>query len=450
MFIGSRERGPMKPEITILSENDDGLIELEAGFGADDMSNVFKMASRSLAYRYSIDSISDEDIPGLLRDKLGADELQAIYQEMIPPLLIPYAIDTLDFQTFMGWDLIEASDLQTSTPATIRFSTHRKPEFELSSYDPVVLQLPRIVVSEDLINGFIAEIADDMAQFRTVSEHRKAELGDNVVFAMKTFEDMNPVLGLTSLNQSLTIGEGWLSKEFDENLQGMRVGDSKTFDFEALTGESKDENDKKVLTTQVTLKEIREKTDVEIDDDWVRREVEGANSLEELRAMIEERIVAESGGASSDELLAAAAQQLAGRLLMKISDELYTFTVNEKLAQMDMEAQSRKMSLPEYLEMRGQSLEELGEQLMELSKIEIEQGFALDAYFDHFGLSVDDVDINETIGRLNGTSRADAIETLRKQYETAGRMYVVCEAARRLKANKHAVQNAVIEYVDAV
>lgn len=135
---------------------------------------------------------------------------------------------------------------------------------------------------------------------------------------------------------------------------------------------------------------------------------------------------------------------------MKISDELYTFTVNEKLAQMDMEAQSRKMSLPEYLEMRGQSLEELGEQLMELSKIEIEQGFALDAYFDHFGFSVDDVDINETIGRLNGTSRADAIETLRKQYETAGRMYVVCEAARRLKANKHAVQNAVIEYVDAV
>ena len=69
------------------------------------------------------------------------------------------------------------------------------------------------------------------------------------------------------------------------------------------------------------------------------------------------------------------------------------------------------------------------------------QGFALDAVFQHEGLSLTEEDLEAACAAINPSMNPKQV---RKQFEQTGRGFALRESAERLKANKWALDRAIV------
>lgn len=432
----------MKPQKLSTFDQTDGSVRVEATFAAEDVKRIFQMARRILAFSHQIDSTSDQDLPELLVEKLGAEQLERQYEEGIPSLLAPWVIDALAFQVASDPLLVDAPAPVYGAPYSFTLEVVPKPCFELSNYEPVTLQEHRSAPSDEDLEGYLLEIALDFAPFSVVEDDRPVQAGDRITVDITTFRGMKPVLQLTSRNRDFFIGEGWFSKGFDENVIGLRVGERKTFDFQALVEESKDASDTQTLTTTVTVRRICTQTVPDLSDEWVRANIPGVGDLAEFRQKVAEKVSLENAQRDEQLLLAPVAQALAQRLLnASISDAVLQQAANDAIARVDRVAQGEGFELAEYLESKGEGLDEFGERIMEEARSAVLQGYALDAYFRHFNMELTDADFDDAALLMAG-GNAHAASSLRHQYELGGRSYILREQAQRLKANKEAVRAA--------
>ncbi|WP_165171754.1 trigger factor [Adlercreutzia sp. ZJ242] len=433
----------MKPEHMSLADAGDGKVRVEASFAAADVSSVFEVVRRILAYTNVIDSTSDEDIMTLLVEKLGQDEVESRCAEGVPAMLVSWIVDALDFETILDPVIVDAPQPTQGAPYALAVEVTRKPRYELSSYEPVRVQLPEQKVTDEEVEGYLKQIVLDHAAYVETEEDRPVRPGDRVNVSISTLRGAQPVEHLTSPSRSFDIGEGWFSPEFDENVTGMRRGETKTFEFQALGLHSKNERDTETLTCTVTVRSLAEFTPPQLTDEWVASHIEGAKSVGELREAIRARMAQERAKPDEEALLRPVAQELSRRLDAPISDALYEKVVNDLIYQISGQAEQSNLSLDDYLATQGMDREAFGAFLMERAREAILEGFALDSYADHFGLDLADADLDEVFLEMTG-GRVAAASSLREQYEKGGHMYEIREKARRLKANKHAARRAVL------
>lgn len=436
----------MKPVRLETSEAPQGRIRVEATFSADDVERVFGMARRILAFSNQIDSTSDQDIPALLLEKLGREELERRYAEGVPSLLAPWVLDALDFPTILDPLLASADEPVQGAAYTIVLEVAPRPSFELSSYDPVVVRFEGGGLSEEELNGYLLEIALDFAPYAEVAEKRPVQPGDRVTLDITTFCGMKMVSQLTSKERDFYVGEGWFSKEFDENVIGMMPGERKTFDFRALGEDSENAGDTRTFTTTVAVKRICTQSLPEMTDEWLKSHIPGVEGLDDYREKVRDRVSQERAQRDERELLAPVARVLADRLDATLSDAELQQAANEVIARFDRAARDKGMELVDYLASEGESLEAFGERVMDEARGNVLQAYALDAYFRHFDMELSDRDLDEAALQMAGGS-FQAADSLRRQYEQGGRSYLLRETAARLKANKAAAAVAVVERV---
>ncbi len=435
----------MKPEHMSLADAGDGKVRVEASFAAADVGNVFEVVRRILAYTNAIDSISGEDIKALLVEKLGQDEVDSLCAEGVPAMLVPWVVDALDFETMLDPVVVDAPKPTQGAPYALVVEVTRKPRYELSSYEPVRVRLPKNEVTNEEVEGYLRQVVLDHAAYVEIEEDRPVRPGDRVNVSISTMRGAEPVEHLTSPSRSFDIGEGWFSPEFDENVAGMRRGETKTFEFQALGLHSKNERDTETLTCTVTILSLAEFTPPQLTDEWVASHVEGAKSVRELEEAIRARMEEQRAKPDEAALLRPVAQELSRRLDMPISDALYEKVVNDLISQTSRQAEQRNLPLDDYLATQGMDREAFGAYLMEQAREAILEGFALDSYADHFGLELADADVDEVFLEMAG-GREVAASSLRRQFEQGGHMYEIRERARRFKANKHAAQRAVLAF----
>lgn len=435
----------MKPQSITIDEQEEDQVRLTCEFGADDVSSALRMVNRMLAYKYEIDSRSDEDIPLLLAEKLGDAAVREEYNQVMPGLLTPFVVDSLDFETQFEPEIVEAPRVEAGASYKFTLNVRRKPRFELSSYDPVVLVVPKARFDEEELVGYLASIVDEYAEYETVAADEPAQLGDRITLDIRTYGEYGPVFTLSGTDMTMRVGEGWMSPEFDENIIGLKTGEERRFTIQALTEASAHDEDKERLTVDLTVKAIARARDIDITDEWIAAHIPGFDTVDQLKQDIQRNFISGHVETEDEERkLAAVAEELASRLDMDISDDLYQWTVNDIIAHMEKSAQENGQSFDEHLQAMGLSMDTLGDYLMSTTRTRILQGFALDAYYRHFDLELTDADIDWAITKIIGVNRLDAIDSFRRQYQLAGKMYELREMARRLKANSVALERAVV------
>lgn len=432
---------PTKLDVTDITG---GKARVVATFAAEDVSKVFVVVRRAIAYAAQVDSMSDLDLPALLREKIGDEKLGNMYADGVASILAAWTINSLDFQTILEPTIERLGQPIEGAEFTVLLTVTRKPAFELSDYGPVSIARKSFPISDEDVNGYIAQLAEDASELVDVSQGERVKSGDHVIVDIRTSREGAPVPELTENGRAFDIGEGWFSRTFDENVIGMRVGETKTFQFEALDSTSKDASDTVVFTTTVTLLRVQTRKTHEITDEWVSNNIEGAASVEDLKRLIRSKIAQDRSAAEERELLGPVADALAERLEMHISDEELEFTINEFLRQNEANAQQQGIDLVSYFANQGLEGEDLNEFLMKSARKKIMRGYALDAYYRHENMQIGEDDIDLVLREMNGAGRSLSVDALHREYQQGGRMYILREAAERLKANRVAASRAII------
>ena len=421
---------------------DDGRILLEAVASTAEVSHALTAAQYRFAQQMGVQPTPGMSVEQAVEKQLGIKDLDAIVQQQAVEYLVPFAIDKVGVIPAFPPQPEPKTALKRGQ--TFQFGLHLtpKPDYELTSYEPVSITIQEVSIDERQVDEQINQVAERYAEFVADDPH-PVRKGDSCLLAMESYENGEKLPGLTTDARTYSAGAGLMPDGFDENIIGMDVGETKTFTFE---GPGIDDEGNEIVETiecTVTVKEIQKKVAPVIDDAWVAKFMPMYKDVAAMRDDIRRGLNRQLSGEYENYKRNMAAGELAKRFKGSIADEVYESMSRNLMNNMRAEVEQQNMTWDQFVEQQGGE-QQFNMMMMMQTRQMLVQGYALDALFRHEGLVVSDEDVQEACAAMNPQNP----QGVRRQMEESGRGFALREAAERIKANKWLLEHADITVKD--
>jgi len=180
------------------------------------------------------------------------------------------------------------------------------PAITLADFKNIKLTRLTAEVSDEEIEKALQTIADQNRPF--VAKTEGAANGDRVTINFEGSLEGTPFEGGTGEDVPLVMGAGQFIPGFEENLAGLKAGESKTFDVKFPDDYRATHLAGKNATFAVTVKAVEAPGQVTIDDEFAK--TLGVESLAKLKDAVKDRIAREHSLASRQKLKRALLDQL--------------------------------------------------------------------------------------------------------------------------------------------
>lgn len=322
-----------------------------------------------------------------------------------------------------------------------------KPQYELTSYEPVSFSVQRFYVPPEAVDVELANMAGAYRAYVSDADapaDRTVEPGDNIKIALEAFEGGKRMDQLSTDGRVYTVGEGYMPPTFESQVVGMKKGETKSFTFE---GPDFDEDFKPItkdVEATVTVLDFLKTEEPDIDDAWVQKNMPMYEDLAALRAGIEKRLEADARGEYDAYVQQAAVQAASERFEGHIPDEVYENARDNMVGMLRRSVEQEGGNWEDFLTEQGGE-----QQFIMMLMLQIRQmlvaGYVLDAFFRHEGMELTDEDIAAACASM---MPGQPPEKVREQVESQpGGAEALRESAERLKANKWLVETADITYM---
>ncbi|MEO6577760.1 MAG: trigger factor, partial [Candidatus Limnocylindria bacterium] len=171
-----------------------------------------------------------------------------------------------------------------------------RPEVELGSYTDYSFGLESPEVTDDQVNQVIEELREQQATLRPVDD-RAAQKADLASVKFAGTIDGEPFEGGSADRLPLVIGDDRMIPGWEDNLVGMKIGESKAFDIGFPDDYRVEDLQGKGARFEVELLDLREKILPEVSDEFAKSvgDVETLDGLRaEIRDAMEKRAEAEA------------------------------------------------------------------------------------------------------------------------------------------------------------
>lgn len=418
-------------------------VRLEAVATASEVANALHIAQVSFAQSMGLTPQKDRTVAQVAEEKMGIKNLDSIVAGDAIKALAPFALDKKNIVPLFPPEPQATSPFERGRQFSFTLDVALKPNYELTSYEPVAFTAPKFEANDALVDQQLSEMAQKYVIY-AAAEEKAIEEGDACLIAMECFEAGKRLDNLCTDGRTFVAGQGYMPEGFEKAILGMKPGETKTFSFE---GPSYDEDfnptTQKVDCT-LTVKEIQQAVVPVIDDEWVKKTMPWYKSFEDLRNDIANSLGKQERAQYDNYLRQAAVAEAAKRFQGKIADEVYEATRGNLVNNMRRELQSQGKTWEDFVQENGGE-QQLGMMLMLQTREILVQGFALDAVYRHEKLTLTEEDIDAACASINPQVNPQQI---RQQFEQNGSMFALRESAERLKANKWLVEHAEITYVD--
>ena len=416
-----------------------GKIALDVQVTAKEVDDAFAAAYLAFVNNMGLKPEQGKTVNQVVQEQLGIKDLDAHVRNEALDALIPYAIDKTGLLPAYPPAVTQCSALRRGQEATFTLEMLPKVAYELSSYEPVEVTVPKFEVDESLVDRQIEQIAARNIEYvRAAEQDRMVAAGDAVLLEMESFENGKRNAGLSSAARTYVCGKGFMPAGFDEQIIGMKPGQTKTFSY---TGPDVDEHGKETLTTvetTVTVIELQQECVPAITDAWLARNMPVFKTVDDLRADIAKSLESKTREQYDNQCRQLATFQLAERFEGRIPDEAYEAMRGNVMQEARQAAKAQNMEFKDFVEQQGGEQQFSMMVMMQVREMLVE-GYALDALFAHEKLKVTDADLTEAARQIN--PKADPSQT-RKMLESTGRRFILRETAERYVASKYLLEHA--------
>jgi len=380
-------------------------VRLKVDVPREDMRHAVEHATSDLAGSVKVPGFRPGKVPTqVLRARLGEERLlteaveshiggwfwNAAASSRIQPIAQPQ----------YEYDLPASDDDAWSFTATVDV----QPKPEVADWTTLEVPYAEAEIPPELVDQEIEVLRESVADLAPV-EGRPAQTGDVVVV------DAVEEGGEAQRDLVLELGAGRVLEEVERALLGAEAGDTRSVEYSLPDGSSR--------TTQVTVKEIKEKVLPPADDDFARAASE-FDSYAELRNDIESSLREQL----EDELDAAFRAEAIDRLVeaskATASGPLVEARARELLNELGRSLDRRGISADLYLQLTGQTPEQLAEGVRREAAQSVARELVLEAAADKLGVEVSDDDVEELIREQAEAADENADEVI-AQLREAGR-----------------------------
>jgi trigger factor len=193
-------------------------------------------------------------------------------------------------------DNVEKAEIAADKSMKILATVIQTPDFELPDYKNITIEVAKKTVTDEDVESFLEYLRDPHSKFDPVTD-RALAMGDYAVVTYEGTVDGEPISKIAPKaptqiqgrrNAWVLMDEGTLIPGFAKAIEGMEIGQDRTFTLDVPESFPLEELRNRKVTYAVTLHSINTRTPAPLDDALAAK-IEPGQTLEGLRKKIRER-----------------------------------------------------------------------------------------------------------------------------------------------------------------
>jgi trigger factor len=403
---------------TKTTELDDSRVRVDVEVPAEALESALRNAAADLGREIRVPGFRSGKVPPeVVLQQVGREAvmdealrrgLPAWYEEAVADAGI----------TTVGDPKLDLSDLpEKGLPLAFTIEVGVVPPAKLGEYKGVEVGRREPSVDPQEVQAELERMRESLAALETVE--RAAGQGDFVVVDFLGKIDDEPFEGGEARGHLVELGAGRLIPGFEEQLEGVAAGDEREVkvafpdDYQAEQLAGKD------AVFAVEVKEIKEKRLPDLDDDFAV-EAGGFDSLDELRAEIEERIGQAEERRIETEFREAAVDAAVATSTIDVPHELVHAKAHDMWHRTARRMASQGIDPSQYLTMTGKTEEELVTEAEPDAEQALKREAVLAEIVKAEGIEVSDEEVETALREAAGPDATDrqvkrALKRARKQ-----------------------------------
>ena len=348
-------------------------------------------------------------IPGFRKGKAPRKMIESMYGahvfyedglEEIFPEVYEYAVVGQDVKA-VGRPSLTDMQISEDGIVTITITTETYPEVTLGEYKGLEIEKAEAVISDAQVQAELDRMAQNVASTETVE--RAAQMGDTANIDFEGFDNGVPFNGGKGENHDLKRGSGSFVPGFEEQIVGMSAGEEKDIDITFPENYHAELAGKPVVfhvkVNKVTVTNLPEQ------DDEFAKDVSEFETLEELKADIRAKALAESEKQIQSAFEQACVDKAAENTTVDMPKALVEAELDNQMERFAYQLQMSGYSMENYAKMMGGDINTMRNAFRPTAEKQAKVNVTLAKIVEVEGIAVSEEDI------------AAEYESMAKQYE---------------------------------
>ena len=332
---------------------------------------------------------------------------------------------------------VELTGGQTDGPVRFDATCEVRPVITVPGYKGLTVEVPSPSLTDEEMAEAVAAALHQHG--RLVTADRASRPGDHVVIDMTATRDGEPVTGLNVDEWSYEVGKGWVAPGFDDQMTGVKKGDTVT--FTAVPNGTEEAADFAVSVVKVQELELPEAT-----DEWVKEAVDGADTVADWHALLRGRHEESRLAQVRRILVDRVTDALAGLVDIEPPQAMVDSDSQARLRNMIEQFQAQGISIDQWLSITGQDPEQFIASIKEQSVKAVLVDLALRAVATAENIEVGPDDVEAEFASI-AERVGEKVDKVRRVYERNDAVDDLVSQLKRSRALDWLMHNC--SYVDA-
>ena len=318
------------------------------------------------------------------------EAFDAIFPEIYQAALKEHNVEVVDRPELDVQEIGRGKELKFTVEVFVR------PDVELGAYKNLGIVKTVDEVTEDDVKAEIERARDRASRWVEV-EGRPAKLDDQVNINYAGFVGEEQFAGGTADNQELVLGSGSFIPGFEDQLVGAEIGADVDVNVTFPTEYHSEDLAGKEAVFHVHVNGIREKEMPELDEDFVKEVSETANTVEEYKTEIREKLEKQAENRAETAFENEVLEKVCENATVDIPQAMIEDQIDSMLRDMEMSMAYQGMKLDDYFKYTGQTREQVREMYKQPAADRVKSQLVLEAVKNAEQIKADEAETDAEI-----------------------------------------------------
>ena len=353
------------------------VVKLEVKVEAEKFDAALKKAYNKNKMHFNVQGFRKGKVPMAMVKKfygvevLYDDAVNFVIDETYPAALAENDIKPVDYPKVDIVEIGEGKDLVY----TAEITTY--PEVELGEYKGLEVKKPTYEVNDEEVEKQLASMQEKNARV-TTKEEGTVEDKNIAVIDFKGYIDGTPFEGGEGTDFSLEIGSGSFIDNFEEQLIGLSVGDTKEVNVTFPENYGSEELNGKPAKFDVTVKEIKVKEVPALDDEFAKDASE-FETLAELKEDIKKNLQKAEDQKAENEFEEDIITAVIENTKLDLPQVMVEKEIDHMMNDLENRLKYQGLTLEQYMEFTGNTPEKMRDFMKENAERKVKADIIIDA-----------------------------------------------------------------------
>ncbi|MDD2481495.1 MAG: trigger factor [Lutispora sp.] len=290
---------------------------------------------------------------------------------------------------------IDIVDIESGKGIVFKAEVTVKPEVKLGQYNGIEVEKKEYNVTDEDIVKELEALRDKNARIIDVTD-RAVKMGDDTTIDFKGFVDDKEFDGGTAENYKLEIGSGQFIPGFEEQLVGAVIGNEVEVNVGFPEDYRAEELAGKPALFKVTVKEIKEKELLPLDDEFAK-DVSEFETLEELKEDIKKKKTEEVERMAKNEFEDSVIKKVVENAEVDIPQVMIDSQVDSMIKDFDYQLRYQGLDINSYMKYMNIGEEELKQSYKDMALDRVKTQLVIEAITKAENIEVQDEELQEEI-----------------------------------------------------